>query len=86
MAAVTICSDFGAPQIKSDTVSTVSACISQEVMGPDAMIFVFWMLGYILKKKAGGKGKEKRKDSFSKDKAINRRRLKNDSCENNQKL
>ena len=39
--AVTICSDFGAPKIKSDTVSTVSASISHEVMGPDAMIFVF---------------------------------------------
>ena len=28
-------------QIKSDTVSTVSPSISHEVMGPDAMIFVF---------------------------------------------
>ena len=28
MAAVTICSDFGAPKIKSDTVSTVSPSIS----------------------------------------------------------
>jgi len=38
MAAVTICSDFGAPpKIKSDTVSTVSPSISHEVMGPDAM-------------------------------------------------
>ena len=27
--------------IKSDTVSTVSLSISHEVMGPDAMIFVF---------------------------------------------
>ena len=27
-------------KIKSDTVSTVSPCISHEVMGPDAMIFV----------------------------------------------
>ena len=41
MAAITICSDFGAPKIKSDTVSTVSPSISYEVMGPDAMIFVF---------------------------------------------
>ena len=41
MAAVTICSDFGAPKIKSDTVSIVSPSISHEVMGPDAMIFVF---------------------------------------------
>ena len=29
------------PKIKSDTVSTVSPCISYEAMGPDAMIFVF---------------------------------------------
>ena len=31
MAAITICSDFGAPQIKSDT---VSPSIFHEVMGP----------------------------------------------------
>ena len=41
MAAVTICSDFGAKKIKSDTVSTVSPSVSHEVMGPDAMILVF---------------------------------------------
>ena len=29
------------PKIKSDNVSTVSPSISHEVMGPDAMIFVF---------------------------------------------
>ena len=29
------------PKIKSDTVSTVSPSISYEVMGPDAMIFLF---------------------------------------------
>ena len=46
MAAVTICSDFGDPKIKSDTVSTVSPSISHEVMGPDAMIFVFSMLSF----------------------------------------
>ena len=37
-------SDFiflGSKKIKSDTVSTVSPSISHEVMGPDAMIFVF---------------------------------------------
>ena len=34
MATVTICSDFGAPQIKSDTVSTVSPSICYEVTGP----------------------------------------------------
>ena len=35
MAAVTICSDFGAPKNKSDMLSTVSPSISHEVMGPD---------------------------------------------------
>ena len=34
------------PKIKSYTVSTVSPSISHEVMGPDAMIFVFWMLSF----------------------------------------
>ena len=34
------------PKIKSATVSTVSPSISHEVMGPDAMIFVFWMLSF----------------------------------------
>ena len=29
------------PKIKSDTVSTVSPSISHEVIGPDAMIFIF---------------------------------------------
>ena len=33
MAAVTICSDFGAPQKESDTVSTVSPSISWEIDG-----------------------------------------------------
>ena len=33
-------------KIKSDTVSTVSPSISKEVMGPDAMILVFWMLSF----------------------------------------
>ena len=40
MAEVTICSYFGAPQIKSVTVSTVSPAICHEMMGPDAMILV----------------------------------------------
>ena len=43
MAAITICSDFGAPKIKSDT---VSPSIIHEVMGPDAVILVFWMLSF----------------------------------------
>ena len=33
-------------KIKSDTVSTVPPFISHEVMGLDAMIFVFWMLSF----------------------------------------
>ena len=33
-------------KIKSDTVTTVSPSISHEVMGPDAMILVFWMLSF----------------------------------------
>ena len=33
-------------KIKSATVSTVPPSISHEVMGPDAMIFVFWMLSF----------------------------------------
>ena len=43
MAAVTICSDFGAPQNK---IWHCYLSISHEVMGPDAMIFVFWMLSF----------------------------------------
>ena len=46
IAAVTMCSDFGAPQIKSFTVSIVSPSICHEVMGPDAMILVFLMLSF----------------------------------------
>ena len=34
------------PKIKPDTVSTVSPSVSHEVMGPNAMIFVFWMLSF----------------------------------------
>ena len=33
-------------KIKSDTVSTVSPSISHEVLGPDTMILVFWMLDF----------------------------------------
>ena len=41
MAAITICSDFGAPKkAKFDVVSTVSPSVSHEVMEPDAMILV----------------------------------------------
>ena len=41
MAAVTICSDFGAQKIKPATVSIVYSSICYEVMGLDAMILVF---------------------------------------------
>ena len=34
------------PKIKSVTVSTVSPSICHEVMGPDAMILVFWILSF----------------------------------------
>ena len=34
------------PKIKSVTVTTVSPSICHEVMGPDSMIFVFWMLSF----------------------------------------
>ena len=47
MAAVTICSDFGAPKIKSLTVSVVSPSIYC-VIRPDAMILVFGMLSFKL--------------------------------------
>ena len=33
-------------KIKSDTVSTVCPSVCHEVMGPDAIIFVFWMLSF----------------------------------------
>ena len=33
-------------KVKSDTVSTVSPSISHEVMEPDAMIFIFWILSF----------------------------------------
>ena len=33
-------------KVKSDTVSTVSPSICHEVMGPDAMSLVFWMLSF----------------------------------------
>ena len=46
MAAVTICSDFGAPKTKVWHCFTFSPSISHEVMGPDAMISVFWMLSF----------------------------------------
>ena len=43
-----MCSDFGAQEnkIKSVTVSIVSPSFCHEVMGPDTMILVFWMLSF----------------------------------------
>ena len=46
MAAVTISSDFGARKKLSLTLSIVYPSISHEVMEPDAMILVFWMLSF----------------------------------------
>ena len=46
MAVVTICSDFGAPKIKSITVSIISPFICHEVVGLDTMIVVFWMKSF----------------------------------------
>ena len=46
MAAVTICSDSEAQERKFVTVSTVSPSICHEVMEPDAVILVFWMLSF----------------------------------------
>ena len=40
MAAITICSDFGAEENKV-TFSIVSTSMCHEVMGPDVMVFVF---------------------------------------------
>jgi len=48
MSVITIFSDFGAPKIKSDTVSTVSPFISHEVMGPDAIFTAIYMTFTVL--------------------------------------
>ena len=46
MAAVTICSDFGAQENKVCHYFHCFPSICHEVMGPDAMIFIFWMLSF----------------------------------------
>ena len=46
MAAVTICSDFGAPKNKVWHCFHCFPIYFHEVMGLDAMIFVFWMLSF----------------------------------------
>ena len=46
MAAVTICSEFGAPQNEASSCFRSFPIYLYEVMGPDAMILVFWMLSF----------------------------------------
>ena len=46
MAAVTVHSDFGAQENKVCHCFHFSPSICLEMMGPDAMIFVFWMLSF----------------------------------------
>ena len=46
MATVTICSDFGAQENKSLSLSIVSPSICHEMMELDVMIFIFWMLSF----------------------------------------
>ena len=46
MAAVTICSDFGAPKNKVSRCFHCFPSICHELMGPDVMILVSWMLGF----------------------------------------
>ena len=48
MAAVTICSDFGAQKNKVSHCFCCFPIYLPEVMGPDAMILVFWMLSFKL--------------------------------------
>ena len=63
MAALTICSDFGAQEKKSLIVSIVSPSICHEVMGLNAMILIFWMLSFEPKNNNNLKQKTKRLDS-----------------------
>ena len=46
MAAVTICSGFGAQENKISHCFHCFSSVCHEVMGPDTMIFVFWMLSF----------------------------------------
>ena len=46
MAAVTICSDFGAPKNRVCHYFHYFPIFCHEMMGPDAMILVFWMLSF----------------------------------------
>ena len=47
--------------IKSNTVFTASPSISHEVMGPHAMILVFWMLSFKPRPSTAKKKKKSRK-------------------------
>ena len=38
--------DLEPPKVKSAIVCTVSPSVCHEVMGPDAIIFIFWMLSF----------------------------------------
>ena len=46
MAAVTICSDFGAQENKISHYFHYFPSSCREVMGPDVMIFIFWILSF----------------------------------------
>ena len=46
LAGVTICSDFGAQENKLSLFPLFPYLFTSKVMGPDAMIFVFWMLSF----------------------------------------
>ena len=46
MAAVTVCSDFGVQENKLCHCFHFLSFICHEVLGPDAMILVFWMLSF----------------------------------------
>ena len=48
MAIITICSDFRDQEKKPVLVSIVSPSICHEVMGPDAMILLSWILNFKL--------------------------------------
>ena len=55
-------------KIISVTLSTVSPSISHEVMGPDSMILVFWMLSFKLTFGESKKGRRKTKSVAQKSK------------------
>ena len=46
MVLLTICSDFGAQENKVCHCFHFSPSICHKVMGPDTMIFIFWMLSF----------------------------------------